>query len=392
MTRLTSRIGAARAAILLLIASLCALAAPAVANAGIGAGASVQLLPNTVHVGDHGTGTVRLANSNYNTSGAPADAQLTNTVCNAGMACPSSTAIDTQGISVVPACAKLTASTTCVAGYEDPGVFALAATATGEPGSSCSGTQFTVTRATGDSPDLGRYVFAPVDGGRVTLTGAGAACTINFTYTVVKLPKDADPATAGYETITLTHHTQFSPAISAVVNANGLGSSQNQTVLPPPPVVVPPPAPPVTPQPVPVVTPPVVVAPPAPQRVVPVPTAVACTPAPGPAPQGGSLCQRGSSTVTGKTGCVGTPFDVTVRGSEIVRVTFSVDGTAVRMLTRPNKGTRYVQRINPRTMRVGVHRVTARVVFTKQSGTRARTQRVTFSRCQKRQPKPMFTG
>lgn len=305
MTRLTGSTGALRAAIVLVLTAVCALAAPAAATAGIGAGASVQLTPTTIHVGDRGTGTVRLSNGNYNTPGAPADAQLTNTVCNPGMACPSTAATDRDGISVTPACAKVNASTTCVPGYEDPGVFVLDADAAGQPGSSCASMTFTVARAVSDSPDVGRYVFTPDGGARVTLPGAGAACVIAFTFTVAKLPKDADPTTSAYETISLTHHTQVSPAVSTVVNANGLGSSQTVTVLPAPPVVTPP-APVSNPVPTPAASAPT------PQRAVSFPTASACTPAPGPAPAGGTMCERGSATITGKTGCAGAPFNVTV--------------------------------------------------------------------------------
>ena len=385
MTRLTGSTGAHRAAIILILIAICALAAPAAATAGIGAGASVQLTPSTVHVGDRGTGTVRISNGNYNSPGAPADAQMTNTVCNPGMACPSAAATDRDGISVTPACAKVTASTSCVPGYEDPGVFAIDAAATGEPGSSCAASTFTVSRAVNDSLDTGRYVFAPDHGNRVTLPGAGSACTIRFTYTVAKLPKDADPTTAGYETISLTRHTQVSPAISTVVNANGLGSSQTITVLPAAPVVT---APPVSMSPSPTIT-------------TPAPTltagsfsaASACTPAPGPAPVGGTLCERGSATITGRTGCAGAPFDVTVRGGEMRRVTFTIDGLAVRTLTRPNRGVRFVQKVDPRRMSAGrVHRVTARVTFTRRSGTRARTLRVTFTRCARRAATPKFPG
>ena len=123
------------------------------------------------------------------------------------------------------------------------------------------------------------------------------------------------------------------------------------------------------------------------------PTASACTPAPGPAPVGGTLCERGSATITGKTGCAGAAFDVTVRGSQIRRVTFTVDGLAVRTLTTPNRGVRFVQKVDPRRMSAGrVHRVTARVTFTRRSGTRARTLRVTFTRCARRAAKPKFPG
>ena len=311
---------------------------------------------------------------------------MTNTVCNAGMACPSAAATDRDGISVTPACAKVTASTTCVPGYEDPGVFALDAAAAGQPGSSCAGITFTVARAVNDSPDTGRYVFTPDDGARVTLPGTGSACVIAFTYTVAKLPKDADPTTTGYETISLTHHTQVSPAISTVINANGLGSSQTITVLPAPPVVGPVTAPTRSPT--------QVDRAPAPQQQTSsFPTASACTPAPGPAPVGGTLCERGSATITGRTGCAGAPFDVTVRGSQIRRVTFTVDAITVRTLTKPNRGGRFVQKVDPRRMSPGrVHRVTARVTFTRRSGTRARTLRVTFTRCERRAATPRFPG
>jgi hypothetical protein len=39
-----------------------------------------------------------------------------------------------------------------------------------------------------------------------------------------------------------------------------------------------------------------------------------------------------------------------------------------------------------------VHRVVARTVFRKQSGTKARSLRVTFSRCARRASAPAFTG
>ena len=84
---------------------------------------------------------------------------------------------------------------------------------------------------------------------------------------------------------------------------------------------------------------------------------------------------------------------MTVRGSQIRRVTFTVDGIAVRTLTRPNRGVRFVQKVDPRRMSARrVHRITARVTFTRASGTRARTLRVTFTRCARRAAKPKFPG
>ena len=84
---------------------------------------------------------------------------------------------------------------------------------------------------------------------------------------------------------------------------------------------------------------------------------------------------------------------MTVRGSQIRRVTFTVDAITVRTLTKPNRGGRFVQKVDPRRVSPGrVHRVTARVTFTRRSGTRARTLRVTFTRCERRAATPRFPG
>ena len=48
--------------------------------------------------------------------------------------------------------------------------------------------------------------------------------------------------------------------------------------------------------------------------------------------------------------------------------------------------------VNPRTMKFGLHRVLARIIFRTQSGTRTRTLRVVFSRCARRAVSPVFTG
>ena len=119
---------------------------------------------------------------------------------------------------------------------------------------------------------------------------------------------------------------------------------------------------------------------------------VVCTPPPGPAPAGGVLCARGTAAIRGRTGCQGNPFSVVVRGRQIQRVVFTLDGRVVRTLTRPNSGTNYVLRVNPRTLRTGIHRILARTTFRSQSGTRPRVLRVTFSRCARRASAPAFTG
>ena len=71
---------------------------------------------------------------------------------------------------------------------------------------------------------------------------------------------------------------------------------------------------------------------------------------------------------------------------------FTLDGKIIRTLTKPNVGSIWVLPVNPRTLSSGVHRVVARTTFRKQSGTRARTLRSTFSRCARRATAPAFTG
>jgi hypothetical protein len=123
----------------------------------------------------------------------------------------------------------------------------------------------------------------------------------------------------------------------------------------------------------------------------PVPPKV-CTTPPGPAPAGGVLCARGVSAIRGKTGCQGTAFNVYVSGRQIDRVIFALDSKVVSSLKSPNSGSRYRLKVNPRRLPKGVHRVVARTIFKKQSGTRSRTLRVTFSKCARRAVSPAFTG
>ena len=79
-------------------------------------------------------------------------------------------------------------------------------------------------------------------------------------------------------------------------------------------------------------------------------------------------------------------------GARIEQVVFTLDGKIVRVLTKPNSGIRWVLPVNPRAMKFGVHRVLARTIFTKDSGTKSRTLRVVFSRCARRAVSPAFTG
>jgi hypothetical protein len=172
------------------------------------------------------------------------------------------------------------------------------------------------------------------------------------------------------------------------VNYNSIASAcadpAEQVVVngPPPPPPPPPPAVPCTPPPGP--------APPGGTLCTVAPTV--CTPPPGPAPPGGELCARGTAAIRGVTGCAGPPFRVVVSGRQIARVVFTLDGKTVRTLTKANSGTRFVLPVSPSRLRVGTHRIIARTSFKKQSGTAARTLRVTFRRCARRAVSPAFTG
>lgn len=122
-----------------------------------------------------------------------------------------------------------------------------------------------------------------------------------------------------------------------------------------------------------------------------------CTTRPGTPPPGGKLCNPGTAIVRGRSGCQALPFRVVVQGREIVRVIFAVDGRVRQTLFAPNRGGLYVLPMNPKAYKFGVHRVTARTLFSPRSGTPTRTLRVTFLRCARRAtttppPTPSFTG
>jgi hypothetical protein len=106
--------------------------------------------------------------------------------------------------------------------------------------------------------------------------------------------------------------------------------------------------------------------------------------------QGGVLGEtqrplRGRARISGASGCTSHAFRAVVKGRQIRRVTFFVDGRRVAQR-------RLSARIRPARLGLGVHRVTARVVFRRASGTRARTLVLSFQRCARRVVAPRFTG
>jgi prealbumin domain-containing protein len=102
----------------------------------------------------------------------------------------------------------------------------------------------------------------------------------------------------------------------------------------------------------------------------------------------------GSAKMSGPRACPTTKVvAATVTGKRIVKVTFYVDGRKVKTLTKPNgKGGAFKLPIDVRKLAYGSHRVRVKVQFAKSSGTKAKTLRLSFSRCGGVAAQPKFTG
>jgi hypothetical protein len=101
----------------------------------------------------------------------------------------------------------------------------------------------------------------------------------------------------------------------------------------------------------------------------------------------------GSATLRGPSGCPTTSaVAATVSGRRIVKVTFYVDGKKVKTLTKANRDGRWVLPMNVKRFAFGTHRVRVTVQFAGSSQTKAKTLRLSFSRCHAAVVKPQFTG
>ena len=334
------RIGAVTATFL---ATACVVAAGAQAGTGLSV---TPTFPTSSTVGDTGLpASLTIINANTGTD-------VSATICNSGDALPCP--IGSQGITLLGSCAAQGADAACT--VADNGVFAISATGFGAAGSACANVGFSTMAVVG-AP--GKVRFVPMVG-HVALSNPGATCRIDFTVDVLKTPAaDAQPAVAGLQTIQIADASQYS---NNGTTGFARGSQTGTTVSPPPP-----PPPPVAPPPPPPPPPPAAVA-------ALLPSAV------------------GTAAIAGRSGCQARPFRVVVRGSQIRRVTFRLDGRRVLSLTKPNRGSRYALLVSPGRMSVGTHRVTATASFTSASRTPARTMRVAFQRCSRRVSTPAFTG
>jgi hypothetical protein len=100
----------------------------------------------------------------------------------------------------------------------------------------------------------------------------------------------------------------------------------------------------------------------------------------------------GSARLLAPTGCVAKAFNARVRGVNVQKVVFKLDGKTIKTLTKPNRGTLFNVRINPAKMKIGVHRVVATVTFKPATKKKAQTFRISFQRCAKKLAAPRFTG
>jgi uncharacterized repeat protein (TIGR01451 family) len=104
----------------------------------------------------------------------------------------------------------------------------------------------------------------------------------------------------------------------------------------------------------------------------------------------------GSARLSGPAACQSKAFKVTVRGKQMAKVTFYVDGKVYKRLTvsaaQAIKTRSLSVTINPRSSKAGVHRVKVRVTFVAKSLTKTKTMNLTYQRCARQVVKPQFTG
>jgi hypothetical protein len=134
---------------------------------------------------------------------------------------------------LVPSCAADLGGPDCSPANRDPGVFHLDPTGTGAAGTACAGVVFSISI---DTPASGSYSFTPMTS--VVLgpaASAAATCRVDFTFDVLKLPTiDADPVTAGIQTIQLVQSTVTDTTTDQVVSSL---FGNEITVNPPLPVI-----------------------------------------------------------------------------------------------------------------------------------------------------------
>ncbi len=110
------------------------------------------------------------------------------------------------------------------------------------------------------------------------------------------------------------------------------------------------------------------------------------------ASQGPAQIQVSGAAARGPGGCVATSFKVAVRGANIQRVDFSLDGKRLSRVLKRDKSGMFRTTINVSALSRRTHRVTARVAFFAGSSPRVRSLPIAFRRCAKAVAAPAFTG
>ena len=118
----------------------------------------------------------------------------------------------------------------------------------------------------------------------------------------------------------------------------------------------------------------------------------------------GELVVPGNARLLAPTGCVSRAFTARVRGKQVVKVVFKLDGKTIKTLTKPNAGANFELRVDPAKLRIGVHRIVANVIVEnvtinpdtrqviRRQNQKAKILRISFQRCAKKLAAPRFTG
>jgi hypothetical protein len=116
------------------------------------------------------------------------------------------------------------------------------------------------------------------------------------------------------------------------------------------------------------------------------------TPAPGSQLVAGKRVVPGKARLLAPTGCTARAFNARVSGTKIAKVVYYLDGKKIKTVTRTNLRGTFAVRIDPGRLKVGVHRLIAKVTFQRGSATKAKTFRLSFQRCPRALRAPRFTG
>lgn len=96
------------------------------------------------------------------------------------------------------------------------------------------------------------------------------------------------------------------------------------------------------------------------------------------------------ATLTMPGGCLYYKFPATLKGKNVSRITWKVDGRVLRVFTVTQRTGRYTIKINPDRYKYGKHRVTAIIEF--RGNAQVQSVSDTFYRCRNPFPEPRTTG